>query len=127
MSKIIIAGTRDFTNAKAIEAVLRENLFRAGKCRATEIVAGMCRGPDLIGYWWAKKCGIPVKEFPADWDNLGKRAGPVRNIEMAQYADEAIVFWDTFSRGTGHLLTVMKELEKPVELFTDVMKFRNGR
>jgi len=58
----------------------------------TEVVSGKCSGADAYGERWAKFHGIHVEPFPADWDNLGDAAGPVRNEEMAKYADVVILF-----------------------------------
>ena len=38
--------------------------------------------------------------MPADWDKYGKSAGFIRNKEMVDIADAAIIFWDGDSKGT---------------------------
>ena len=53
-----------------------------------------------------------MKEFPADWNQYGKRAGPLRNQEMAKYSDVLIAFRykDNPSRGTENMIkTAMEE------------------
>ena len=35
---------------------------------------------------------------------------------MASEADEAIVFWEGTSKGTEHLIRIMKGIEKPVKV-----------
>lgn len=65
-----------------------------------EVVCGMAEGPDLWGRDWAKKYGIMVKEFPADWNKHGKAAGPMRNSEMVKYGTALVAFWDGKSSGT---------------------------
>lgn len=57
-----------------------------------------------MGEGWAKRKGIPVKRFPADWNQYGRRAGPLRNREMARYADALIAIWDGKSRGTRSMI-----------------------
>ena len=49
-----------------------------------KIISGCARGADTLGERFAKEFGLEVKKFPADWDGLGKRAGYVRNAEMAK-------------------------------------------
>ena len=83
----------------------------------TEVVSGGARGIDTDGEHWAIGSGIPVKRFPADWDDLGKRAGFVRNAEMADYADALIAIWDGKSRGTLHMINTMVEAGKPVFVY----------
>ncbi|WP_197026348.1 hypothetical protein [Polaribacter sp. Hel_I_88] len=47
--------------------------------------------------------------FPAEWNKFGKAAGPVRNKEMAIYADALIAFWDGKSRGTKNMIQLAKQ------------------
>ncbi len=99
--KVIIAGGRDYTDYVRLEYICAELL--QGKFN-TEIVSGKARGADRLGEMFAVEHGYPVKYFPANWELHGKRAGPLRNIEMAEYADELIAFWDGKSRGTKHMI-----------------------
>ena len=48
------------------------------------------------------------------WDVDGRRAGFVRNEEMAQVADGLVAFWDGASPGTGHMIATMQALGKRV-------------
>ena len=52
--------------------------------------------------------------FPADWDKHGRAAGPIRNKQMADYADVLIAVWDGKSRGTKNMIDEMNKLMKPV-------------
>lgn len=70
----------------------------------TEIVSGGANGADRLGEEYAKANGIPVKQFPARWDLYGNKAGPLRNAEMAAYADALIAFWDGKSAGTRNMI-----------------------
>ena len=99
--RLIIAGSRYWDvplGRVAEEVVAFEN--KLGR-ETEEVVCGMARGADRAGYAWAKKEGVPVKEFPANFEQLGKRAGPIRNAQMAEYADAALVFWDPMSSTNG--------------------------
>ena len=40
------------------------------------------RGADTIAGTWARENDVPVFEIPADWDLLGRRAGPIRNQRL---------------------------------------------
>lgn len=70
----------------------------------TEVVSGTCYGADLVGEEWAEKNGVLVARFPADWRNLGRRAGFTRNTQMAKYADALLALWDGVSPGTAHMI-----------------------
>jgi len=82
----------------------------------TEVVCGMARGADKLGYDWAVSNKIPVKEFKPNWEKHGKRAGFLRNIEMADYADGLIALWDLKSKGTEHMISAMVDRGKGVEI-----------
>ena len=69
-----------------------------------EVVSGKARGADTFGEIWANEHGIPVKEFPADWDKFGRSAGPIRNGQMAEYGDALIAFLAPGSKGTKNMI-----------------------
>lgn len=101
--RIIVAGSRTFEDYEKLEHVL--NQFNSVK-PITELVCGMAKGADMMGYWWAEQHSVPVREFPANWAKFGKRAGYVRNAEMAKNADGLIAFWDKKSKGTEHMINL---------------------
>lgn len=61
----------------------------------------------MLGENYAKERGYGIKRFPADW-SLGKKAGPIRNAQMADYATHCICFWDNKSRGTKSMIDLAK-------------------
>lgn len=97
--KLIIAGSRDFTDV-ALTAFHFCNL----DFEVTEVISGGARGADRCGESVAEVYKLPVKQFIPDWDGLGKRAGFVRNADMADYADAALIFWDGQSKGSKHMI-----------------------
>ena len=110
MIKVIIAGTRDFNDYD----FLKKNVdyFLQGinpNNEEIEIVSGNARGADKLGERYAKEHNLPVKLFPANWDKYGKRAGYLRNQEMANYSDMLIAFWDEKSKGTKHMIDIAKK------------------
>jgi hypothetical protein len=105
LSKVIIAGSRDFNDYPYLRAYLASI---PPWIEITEVVCGMAAGADTLGKQWAEKNGIPVKEFPADWERLGRKAGPMRNVEMGVYADGLVAFWDGQSKGTLHMIKFME-------------------
>lgn len=103
--KIIIAGTRSYTNYKVFCYLLEEVLAEAFNYPSKiEVVCGGAKGPDKMGERWAKENGHSVKHFLPDWSKHGKGAGMVRNGDMAKYADALIAFWDGRSRGTKDMI-----------------------
>lgn len=104
--RLIIAGSRDFNDYKLLVETLEAEGFN--KSTVAEVVSGRAHGADALGEKWAISLGIPIKRMPADWDSYGKRAGYIRNSEMAEYANACIVFWNGSSKGTKHMIDVAK-------------------
>lgn len=102
MFKVIIAGTRSFTDYSLLRQYADFKLSRIED--SIEIVSGHARGADAMGERYAEEHGYALKLFPADWKRYGKRAGIIRNAEMAEYADALIAFWDGKSRGTYNMI-----------------------
>jgi hypothetical protein len=114
--KLLIAGGRDFNNRELMMYHL-EAMFNAGELdESVELICGMARGADMLGYKVFKEAGLYVHIFKPDWDGLGKRAGFVRNAEMGDVADLALIFWDQKSKGTKHMIDYMAKLQKPVRI-----------
>lgn len=111
--KVIIAGSREISNLKWIEIAVEQSEFDI-----TEVVSGGARGVDHLGETYARNNGIPIKQFIPDWDGLGKRAGYVRNKQMAEYADALIAIWDGESKGTGHMINIANDLGLKVYVLT---------
>lgn len=107
--KVIIACCRDWTaSLRRVDEVVEQSGFEI-----TELVYGVCEGIDESGKLWADDNMIPVKPFPADWDQHGPAAGPIRNRVMAEYADALLAFWDGKSRGTLSMIKEMRRVGKP--------------
>jgi hypothetical protein len=113
--KVIIAGTRSFND---FDLLCRkcDHLLQRYQPGDLTIVSGGAHGADTLGEWYAHQRKIPVEKYPADWKQHGKAAGHIRNRQMAEVADCAIVFWDGESRGSKNMIETMKQLGKPVRI-----------
>ena len=116
--KIIIAGSRLFADKNFLYEQM-DQMYSNGNFK--EVVCGMAIGADSLGRAWAIDKKIPVKEFPANWQKYGKRAGILRNQQMADYADLAVLFWDYKSKGTENMLYEMSIRIKPVTVIPVVI------
>lgn len=86
--------------------------------RITEIVSGAAVGVDNLGEQLADKRGLDKNIFPAQWDKYGNRAGPIRNADMADYTDIAIVIMKAgWSSGSRDMIKQMDKRKKPVLIF----------
>tara|TARA_R110000851_G_C12635387_1_gene518345 strand:+ start:19 stop:471 length:453 start_codon:yes stop_codon:yes gene_type:complete len=114
--RVIIAGGRDFSNPYSIDRVMKY-LFGHRQSHSLEVVCGGARGADTEGEQWALRQSQTVTKFLPDWDGLGKRAGFVRNAEMADYADVLVAMWDGKSRGTSHMIKDARKKGLDVHVF----------
>ena len=119
--RIIIAGSRGFNDYDRLKqevfSILNE-LMNEGfsvKREDIEIVSGTARGADQLGERFAAEYKLKLKRMPANWNKYGRKAGPLRNEEMAKYAKQdkevgiLIAFWDGESRGTHNMINLAKE------------------
>jgi hypothetical protein len=102
MRRCIIAGSRSFDDYDYMLETLEG--WREGFMG--EIISGGAKGADRLGERFAKEFNIPLKIMPADWDKYGKRAGYIRNEQMADYAEVLFAFWDGKSPGTKHMIDI---------------------
>lgn len=126
--RVIVAGSRSITDYNLICAAIKESGFKIA-----EIVSGTAKGVDSLGEQWAKENDIPVKRFPAPWDDIEgklphvigvtrngkkfwKKAGSFRNQQMADYADALIVIIKNESSGSEDMLT--RASKKGMLIFT---------
>jgi hypothetical protein len=101
--RIIVAGSRNYRDWRQFHDVLGEYLLKFGS--KTLIISGQApSGADALAIRWCEKYGHPLHCMPAKWDELGKKAGMVRNLEMVKVATHLFAFWDGESSGTGHML-----------------------
>jgi hypothetical protein len=107
LERIIIAGGRDFTDYKLLEAEVCWYLLDIGVVfdgnDNIEFVLGGARGADSLGERFANEYGFKKKMFIPDW-SVGKKAGILRNHEMGDYANHLIAFWDERSSGTKDMI-----------------------
>lgn len=114
-TRIIIAGSRNFTDYKMLVSAADTVLAELGSpVEAIQIVSGGAVGADQLGERYAKQHGYRCMRFPADWNKYGRRAGYLRNLQMAEHAisDNShgvlIAFWDGESKGTGHMINIAR-------------------
>ena len=108
--KLIIAGSRTL-NPSVKDIGEQVSKFYIG---ITEVVSGGADGVDSCGEEYALAADQPLKIFKADWSKYGKAAGPIRNKQMAEYADALLLIWDGKSKGSANMKQNMEDLGKKV-------------
>lgn len=107
--KVIIAGSRGFSNYKLLKEKCNRFLREKRKDSNVIIVSGHARGADTLAEKYAQDEGFSLEIYPAQWKKYGKGAGFRRNEQMAEIADALIAFWDGKSHGTKHMIDIMNE------------------
>ena len=114
--KVIIAGGRDFVDYNLLREKVNNILIEKRATHKIVIVSGCARGADTLGMRYASENTFDVDEYPAEWDKYGKKAGYMRNVEMAENADALIAFWDGKSKGTKHMIDIATERNLPIRV-----------
>lgn len=125
-TRIIIAGCRSFGDYK----LLADKLDRYMQIYDfdMEIVSGTCRGADQLGERYARERKLCCKRFPAEWNHYGKKAGPIRNRQMAEYATHLVAFWDgnKTRSGTWNMIKTAVKLDLHVEIVQFTSNLNQG-
>jgi SLOG family YspA-like protein len=97
--RILVTGSRDWTDVKTIAAVL---FFEVEAHPDSQLVVGDATGADALARdWWVRVRGAEPEVHYADWKRLGKAAGPARNQVMVDSSvDVCHAFPLPNSRGT---------------------------
>ncbi len=111
---VLVCGDRAWSDGSLI---LRTLQSVPGVSR---VIHGGCRGADLLGGWAARRLGIAVEVYPADWEREGRAAGPLRNARMLAQGQPQLVlaFHDRLSesRGTRDMLVRAGAARVPIRV-----------
>lgn len=103
----IVCGGRDFNDFSLLSGVLdqaREQL------NLGTIIQGEARGADLLAKRWAEKNKLEVISVPAKWEIYGKKAGYLRNVEMADLNPQYVIAFPG-GRGTQMMIDIARKRE----------------
>ena len=115
--KTIIAGSRKFEDYDLFFSLLKSSTkAKDTLLKTNELVSGGARGIDTLGILYGRSINLKVRVFHAQWGTHGRAAGPIRNKQMADYADALIAFWDGKSRGTKNMILEMFKRRKPFHI-----------
>ena len=82
--KVIIAGGRHFNDYELLKDKCNYYLSNKFQTHHVIIVSGHAPGADSLGEKYAAEYKLQCELHPADWEQHGKAAGPIRNAEMAE-------------------------------------------
>ena len=119
MTTIIVCGGRSygrvpsnpFNYQRAADQARQERgrlfvIMRSARERlgATRFVMGDATGADSLAARWCEENGVDFKVYPADWDQHGSKAGPIRNQQMLEQESPAAVIAFPGSKGTRNMV-----------------------
>ena len=105
--RVAVTGGRDYASYTFLAARL-DTVPVASLCH------GGASGADFLAGRWAKRKGIPVRVYQADWGHLGPRAGPVRNEFMLDHFAPGLLVAFRGGDGTAHCIGAARERKIPV-------------
>lgn len=118
MTRILVTGSRHFDDLETMVDALNQAWLDLGKPVKPTLVHGAAKGADAMAAGLWKLWGWPTEAHAARWDELGKKAGIVRNAEMvALGADLALAFPLPDSRGTVDCMRRAQAAGIPVRTF----------
>jgi len=112
---VIVAGSRVHIPDHHFDRLVRQLLagIETADIRVV-FVSGMAKeGADKQIVDWCDLNSYDYDPYPADWDQYGKRAGFIRNGEMAKVGDILLAFWTQASKGTKNMISQMEAKGKP--------------
>ena len=113
--RVVICGDRNWKNEDVIEDYVRTLPPNS------TVVHGDCRGADKIAGRMANRHGHSVTVVPANWEEYGKSAGPIRNQHMlTPRPDLVVAFHDDLkcSKGTKDMIMKANKAGIRVEIRT---------
>lgn len=102
--KVAVIGSRNLY-VDPLEKYLPEDV--------TEIVSGGAKGIDTCARKYAIEHHIKLTEFLPEYYKYGKGAPLKRNLQIIEYTDVVIAFWDGQSKGTKYVIDNCKKKEYP--------------
>ena len=114
IKRIVIAGCRYYDNYGEAKQFIDKCISDLRTNNTIIIISGASSGADAIGERYAAENGFEIEKYPADWKRFGRKAGPIRNRQLAELCDIAICFWNENSKGTKSMIDCARKLGKEV-------------
>jgi hypothetical protein len=109
--KVLVCGGREYNDKEKVNNSLKKLRDKHG---IDLIIEGGAKGADKLGGEWADSNGIPHCTFHANWEALGKRAGPIRNENMIKFGSPDCVVAFAGGIGTNGMIRLAESAGIPV-------------
>lgn len=114
---VIVCGGRNYANRGRVFSKLSQI---HAKRQIAVVIEGGAPGADTLAWEWAAENGVHCAKVPAQWDRLGKGAGPARNAAMLLLKPDGVIAFPG-GRGTDGMKAMAREIGVPV------MEIEDGR
>ena len=85
----------------------------------TEIISGGAKGVDADAKKYALAHNIKLTEFLPNYKRYGRGAAPLkRNLQIIEYSDIVLAFWDGTSKGTKYVIDNCRKMGVEVRVYT---------
>lgn len=108
--RVAVTGGRNYANSETTQRAL------ALLSPDVTLVCGAATGADALCAELWESLGRPVERHPADWDRLGRAAGPVRNQQMIDSGVGLLIAFPG-GRGTADMIRRAHKSGVPVAEF----------
>lgn len=118
--RIVVTGSRDWTDADFIHDVLDALDEEHG---ITALAEGGCRGADAHAFRWIceQDKDIDWQEFIAQWETHGHAAGPERNARMLNcFKPDVVVAFKTTKKSKGTDDCIQKAKDRGIKVIVYV-------
>lgn len=111
MFAVIISGDKNFEDYELLKEKCDKYLSnKIKKGEEIVIVSGGSNGSDKLGEKYAEEKGYKLKQFKANWDKYGNKAGYLRNKNMVEFSNACIIFHKKeIDKGTKMLIRISRE------------------
>jgi hypothetical protein len=107
---VAVVGSREYPDEERVRVFVRS------LPSDSVLISGGARGVDSWAEDEARRHGMIVHVYPADWKRYGRRAGFIRNVDIVRSANRVVAFWDGRSPGTKSTIDIAERESKPCEV-----------
>ena len=114
--RVLACGGRNYDDRERLYRVLDKALKAATLAgRTFVLIHGNARGADKLSHEWAMARQVDdVRVYPADWEQHGKAAGPIRNRLMLTDGQPNVIIAFKGGNGTANMIQQGKKAGVPV-------------
>ena len=108
--RVLVCGGRDYDDRERVFSIL-DVAHMANPI--IELIHGDAPGADKLADEWARG-KVAIRAFPAPWETLGRRAGPIRNQKMLDEGKPHMVIAFPGGSGTADMVKRAEKAGVPV-------------